>query len=115
MIARGAYFLRTSSSLLRSRMSPISSGPHFTNSASPFDRLSYTTGVKPLLNRSRHVCAPMYPAPPATRIFVIIEFPRTGRDIAGSVAIDNFPLRGRTLGRALLARDPGAGALSNGG
>jgi hypothetical protein len=42
------------------------------------------------LNRSRHVCAPIYPAPPATRIFVIIEFPRTGRDIVGSVAIDNF-------------------------
>jgi hypothetical protein len=34
--------------------------------------------VRPLLNKSRQACAPIYPAPPATRMFGIIE-----------IAIDN--------------------------
>ena len=50
------------------------------------------------------MCAPIYPAPPATRIFVIMEFPRTGRDIAGSVAIDNFSAARGEPCLALLAR-----------
>ena len=50
-----------------SRRSACTSGPQRTNSRCPVDKLSSTTGRKPARASDLHVCAPTYPAPPATR------------------------------------------------
>src|SRR6185312_15812935 len=63
---------------------------------------SYTIGLKPLLNRSRQVWEPMYPAPPTTRIFCIAS-PRGQADacVASQNKVDQSLVTYGTTGRKI--------------
>src|SRR5688572_7843338 len=68
MIALTPWSRQRRSTRVSSAMSPTTSGASRTASALPRSSVSSTTTSRPALRSARTVCAPMYPAPPVTRV-----------------------------------------------